>query len=889
MPRPLILLALSLPPRNVKEVVWLKDSKTALHIAGNVEVVDYLLNRGLHIESCDENGYTPFLEACRHDRLPVVQHLIQSKCNEAAKTTNGETALHVAGNVEVVDYLLSIGLNVEDRDKDGYTPFLKDGETALHVAGNVEVVDYLLRIRLNIEDRDKCGLTPFLEACLHGNYVRCMFAFIADGETALHIAGNVEVVACLLESGLNIEYLDENGYTPFLEACRHDRLPVVQCLIQSKCNKAATTNSGETALHVAGNVEVVDYLLNIGLNIEDCDEDGYTPFLKACCDGHLPVVQRLIQSKCNKAATTNDGSTALHLICSHLDLKNDHLSVVKLLTSLRVDVSAKNNAGKTAMQAGEGWLLSVFGSHKKILSAILSHLKEFIESTVAVELPSCTSSTAIAATGHLSSPVTGGMRTTTPILRSPTEVAEQVNELVQHLIQQIEQVTQDGLAKDRQMVDLRQQITDLQKALRDEQLQREQVVAGERREKEHAVARERQEKEHAVARERQETEHAVARERQEKEQAVARERREKEELQQRLQREQEEKHDVQNDLDEARQQIEQLSVEKENVQQLLNEAEIEKGNVVELLSDADAAIERYKQERENEVFKIPSRDIQLTGTELGRGSYGAVYVGYWDGCPVAVKCLYDDLADVERYVQPVQQEASVAWKIHHPNIAAVCGVTLEKEVKKAWVIMELQSGSVSSVMDACQRDAAPLTVREKVDMAHDSLCGLDHIHSMQPMEILHGNICPRNILVTATMRAKLGDLGAARFQDASLSAGLLSLEYTAKERLDAPTLPKRKETDMYSLGVTLCELFTAVTPDRRKRMDQVLLVRQLNVRSLCKHLMRDNPATRPTAAEARRIISCIRDTDEYTACPPKRMVKGKMDGVADVTLVHPNW
>ena len=36
-------------------------------------------------------------------------------------------------------------------------------------------------------------------------------------------------------------------------------------------------------------------------------------------------------------------------------------------------------AGKTAMQAGEGRLQSVFGSHKEILSAILSHLKEFIE------------------------------------------------------------------------------------------------------------------------------------------------------------------------------------------------------------------------------------------------------------------------------------------------------------------------------------------------------------------------------------------------------------------------------------------------------------------------------------------------------------------------------
>ena len=83
-------------------------------------------------------------------------------------------------------------------------------------------------------------------------------------------------------------------------------------------------------------------------------------------------------------------------------------------------------------------------------------------------------------------------------------MAKQVDEeLVQRLIQQLEQVTQDGLAKDRQMVDLRQQITDLQKALKDEQLQREQAVAGERREKEHAVARERREKKKAVARERE--------------------------------------------------------------------------------------------------------------------------------------------------------------------------------------------------------------------------------------------------------------------------------------------------------------------------------------------------------------------------------------------------
>ena len=107
-----------------------------------------------------------------------------------------------------------------------------------------------------------------------------------------------------------------------------------------------------------------------------------------------------------------------------------------------------------------------------------------------------------------------------------------------------------------------------------------------------------------------------------------------------------------------------------------------------------------------------------------------VCVGYWRGCPVAVKLLYDHLAAVQRNIHLVQQEASVAWKIHHPNIAAVCGVTLELEEKKAWIIMELHSGSMSCVIDACQGDVAPLTLREKVDMTHDSLCGLDYIHSM---------------------------------------------------------------------------------------------------------------------------------------------------------------
>ena len=163
-------------------------------------------------------------------------------------------------------------------------------------------------------------------------------------------------------------------------------------------------------------------------------------------------------------------------------------------------------------------------------------------------------------------------QTTTPTRQPPRQVAGKGDEqLVEQLMQQIEQLRNEGSEKDRE-------IAEVQTTLRDERLQRER--------------------------------------------AIAKERREKGELLQRLQQEQEDKHNVQKDLDEARTQIKQLSEEKANLQQLLNEKQREKATIEEMLSDADAVIERYKQRQRSEVLNIPSHDIQLTGTELGRGSYG---------------------------------------------------------------------------------------------------------------------------------------------------------------------------------------------------------------------------------------------------------------------------
>lgn len=139
------------------------------------------------------------------------------------------------------------------------------------------------------------------------------------------------------------------------------------------------------------------------------------------------------------------------------------------------------------------------------------------------------------------------------------------------------------------------------------------------------------------------------------------------------------------------------------------------------------------------------------------------------------------------------------------------------------------------------------------------------------------------------MRAKLGDLGAARFRDASLSVGLVSPEYMAPERMDVRAAPKSRETDVYSMGVSLCEMFTFVPPNPSIRLDQVQLIAHRQVRLLCARMVADDPGRRLSATEVGTAIGSLRETEEYNACPPRRMVKGKLDGVEKVTLTDRMW
>lgn len=143
------------------------------------------------------------------------------------------------------------------------------------------------------------------------------------------------------------------------------------------------------------------------------------------------------------------------------------------------------------------------------------------------------------------------------------------------------------------------------------------------------------------------------------------------------------------------------------------------------------------------------------------------------------------------------------------------------------------------------------------------------------------------MLVTALMRAKLGDLRAARFGDASFLIGPIRPEYVAPEILQGGR--NCSSADIFSMGITLCELFTGEEPVPDERRRQLHLVQLTDLRDLCLRMTALQPIERIHISECLSAIDNVVRTDDYSSCPPRRMIKGKPDGEDSVILTDRPW
>lgn len=199
------------------------------------------------------------------------------------------------------------------------------------------------------------------------------------------------------------------------------------------------------------------------------------------------------------------------------------------------------------------------------------------------------------------------------------------------------------------------------------------------------------------------------------------------------------------------------------------------------------------------------------GDLLGRGGMGEVRAAedLRLGRSVAVKLLRADLASDADLRRRFEAEARAAARISHPNAVAVYDAGEHEGV--AYLVMERLPGHTL----ADEVAAGPIGQERACAVAGQVLAALGEAHDRG---LIHRDIKPGNVLLTADGVAKLADFGIAKVVERSIeksddaTTGLLlgTPAYLAPERLAGK--PATPASDLYAVGVVLYEALTGRKP-----------------------------------------------------------------------------
>jgi serine/threonine-protein kinase len=192
---------------------------------------------------------------------------------------------------------------------------------------------------------------------------------------------------------------------------------------------------------------------------------------------------------------------------------------------------------------------------------------------------------------------------------------------------------------------------------------------------------------------------------------------------------------------------------------------------------------------------------------------------------VAIKRIHPHLVEDEAFVHMFLDEARIAARISHPNVAQV--FDLGKHEDTYWIAMEYLHGEpLREVMRRTEELGQPMPPEIACRVIADAAEGLHSAHELlgkngEKLGLVHRDVTPHNLFVTYDGSTKVVDFGIAKFASrmSSTRAGTLKgkLAYMSPEQVAGDQVDRR--TDVFALGVVLWELTTG---QRLFRMDSDL-------------------------------------------------------------------
>jgi serine/threonine protein kinase len=202
--------------------------------------------------------------------------------------------------------------------------------------------------------------------------------------------------------------------------------------------------------------------------------------------------------------------------------------------------------------------------------------------------------------------------------------------------------------------------------------------------------------------------------------------------------------------------------------------------------------------------------------KLAEGGMAEIFLATAQGAegfekPVVVKRIRSGLANDTSFVEMFIAEARLASRLSHPNLVHI--FDFDRHEDSYYLAMEYIRGR--SLLEAHRRASelgTPVPPMLVAQIGVEVARGLGYAHKLtdqgKPLNLVHRDVTPHNVLLSYEGAVKLTDFGIAKAGGRATTAGMLKGKFAYMAPEQARGDPVDSRTDLFSLGITLWELLT---------------------------------------------------------------------------------
>ncbi len=181
---------------------------------------------------------------------------------------------------------------------------------------------------------------------------------------------------------------------------------------------------------------------------------------------------------------------------------------------------------------------------------------------------------------------------------------------------------------------------------------------------------------------------------------------------------------------------------------------------------------------------------------------------------LAIKRILPSMADDDEFINMFVDEARIAVQLSHANIVQI--YELGKYENQYYIAMEYVSGKdLRQILDRFRKRKQTLPVPAAAYLTSKICEGLDYAHRKsdptgKPLNLIHRDVSPQNILVSYEGAVKITDFGIAKAEDraSKTQAGVLKgkFGYMSPEQVRGLEIDHR--SDIFAVGILMYEMLT---------------------------------------------------------------------------------